>query len=172
VKLVARSVDKLAKVAEEVRALNPAIKTETVSLDVSKATPSDFAALFNEKERTSIVVNNAGVMRNQLLLQSDPAALEAMIKTNVHPYVYMTKYALKHFDEQASAHRNLNALVYVSSTAAWVSLTYFSMYAGTKMHNWKLASLVRSYVNQSEDLKGLVKVQSLHPGYVTTNLTG
>jgi len=68
-----------------------------VPLDVSRSTPQDFANLFNEQQRTSIVVNNAGIMKNQKFLETDPALIEAMIKTNVHPYVYMTKYALQHF---------------------------------------------------------------------------
>ena len=94
IRLVARSEDKMAKVCEEARKLNPKIQAEYIPLDVSKASPQDYAALFNERERTSIVVNNAGIMKNQNLLQTDPALLEAMIKTNVHPYVYLTKYAL------------------------------------------------------------------------------
>ena len=36
-------------------------------------------------------------MRNQLLFQQDPAQIEEKIKTDVHPYVYMTRYALQHF---------------------------------------------------------------------------
>ena len=64
IKLVARSVDKMEKVAAEARSSNPAIKTEVVQMDVGKAHPSDYAALFKEGERTSIVVNNAGVMWN------------------------------------------------------------------------------------------------------------
>ena len=93
-----------------------------------------------------------------------------MIKTNVHPYVYMTKYALKHFAEHANGHSHLNAITYVSSTAAWVDLQYFGPYAGTKTHNLVLSKLVRSYMGQCEALKGLVIVQSLHPGGVTSNL--
>ena len=42
-------------------------------------------------------MNNAGIMKNKMFLETDPALLEDMIKTNVHPYVLMTKYALLHF---------------------------------------------------------------------------
>ena len=64
-------------------------------------------------------------MRNQYLFQTDPAHIEAMIKTNVHPYVYMTKYALQHFSQRASEHSHKNAITFVSSTAAWVDLPFF-----------------------------------------------
>ena len=65
VRLAARSTEKMIKVAEKAHELNPAIETEVVTLDVSKAHPKDFAALFNERGRTSIVINNAGIMKNQ-----------------------------------------------------------------------------------------------------------
>ena len=65
-----------------------------VQLDVQKSEPSAYANLFTKDQRTTIVVNNAGIMKNKLLLKIDPALLESMIKTNVHPYVYMSKYAL------------------------------------------------------------------------------
>ena len=63
-------------------------------LDVSTATPTDYANLFSEKEHTTIVINNAGIMKNKHFLKTDPALIEATIKTNAHPYVYMSKYAI------------------------------------------------------------------------------
>ena len=80
--------------SDEAKALNSAIETQVIKLDVSNAPPSSYASLLNEKERTTIVVNNAGVMWNKPFLQQAPSDLEGMIKTNVHPYTYMTKYAL------------------------------------------------------------------------------
>ena len=67
--ICARSVDKLEGVAAEAKQLNPAIQTKVVRMDVSSASPGDYAALFNENERTSIVVNNAGIMKNKLLFK-------------------------------------------------------------------------------------------------------
>ena len=93
-KLCARSVDKLEAVAAEARKLNPAIKTEVVQLDVMNAAPITYSGLFCESKRTSIVINNAGIMKNRIFFDQDPQLLEDMIKTNVHPYVYMTKYAI------------------------------------------------------------------------------
>ena len=73
IKICARSVDKLEAVATEAKKLNPSIKTEVVQMDVSSAQPSDYAKLFNETERTSIVVNNAGIMKNRLFFKMSPA---------------------------------------------------------------------------------------------------
>ncbi len=49
--------------------------------------------------------------------------MENMIKTNVHPYVYMSKYAMRHFEANKEDHRHKNALIYVSSTAAFIKST-------------------------------------------------
>ena len=170
VRLVARSEDKLAKVAEEAMQLNPNIKADTVKMDLAKANPSDFAQLFDQRGRTSIVINCAGVMHNQKLLQSDPIGLEAMIRVNVHPYVYMTKYALKHFDDKANEHKKRNAIVYISGMACWFGMPYFGVAAGSKAFSYGLSNLTRKYIERSENFKGLVIVQSLHPSYVRTKL--
>ena len=75
-------------------------------------------------------------MKNKLLLKTDPALLEAMIKTNVHPYVYMSKYALQHFSENRDSHSHKNAMLFTSSMAAFVYLPNHATYSGTKTHNY------------------------------------
>ena len=79
--------------------MNPAIKTRLLPLDVSKAEPKEYAQLFNNDQATSIVISNAGIMHNSRFLETDPARIEAMIKTNVHPQIYLTKYAMQHFEK-------------------------------------------------------------------------
>ena len=143
IKIASRSVDKLDKVAAEAREANPDIKTEVVPLDVTKAHPSEYGKLFNEKERVAIVVNNAGIMKNQKLLQMDPNDLERMIKTNVHPYIYMTKYALPHFISNADSQSHRNAMIYVSSSFAYFQAPFVGPYCGTKIHNLFFANMIR-----------------------------
>ena len=46
-RICARSVDKLEKVAEEAKQLNPGCQTQVVKLDVSSASPSEYAGLFS-----------------------------------------------------------------------------------------------------------------------------
>ena len=79
--------------------MNPKCQTQIIRLDVSSASPEEYAQLFKPNEPTRIVVNNAGIMKNKLFLETDPALLELQIKTNVHPYLFMSKYATKHFIE-------------------------------------------------------------------------
>ena len=47
-KICARSVDKLERVAEEAKHINPDIQTEVVRLDVMNAQPSEYSNLFND----------------------------------------------------------------------------------------------------------------------------
>ena len=81
------------------RKINPAIKTRVVPFDISKQAPDEYAKLFNSSKNTSIVISNAGIMKNRKFLETSPETIEAMIKTNFHPQIYLTKYAIKHFIE-------------------------------------------------------------------------
>ena len=45
-----------------------------------------------------------------------------------------------------------------------------SQYSATKTHNYMLSKLVRNYVDKSEGFKSFVRVNSLHPGFVSTNI--
>ena len=96
--------------------------------------------------------------------------VEAQIKTNVHPYVYMTKYALQHFEANAALHTHRNLMVYISSLAALSDLTYFSHYAGTKTFGHRLANAVRSATKRSSVFGDMLQVQSVHPATVVTAL--
>ena len=48
IKICARSVDKLEKVAEEAKRINPDIQAEVVRLDLMNSKPCDYANLFND----------------------------------------------------------------------------------------------------------------------------
>jgi short-subunit dehydrogenase len=89
-----------------------------------------------------------------------------MLKTNVHPYVYMTKYALQHFENQSQFHKHKNAMIYLSSGVSEVAVPYFGPYSGTKMHNDRLASTVGKLCRKSTAFGDLVDIQSVHPGGV------
>lgn len=89
-------------------------------------------------------MNNAGVMKNRYFLETDPAHLEAMIKTNVAPYVLLTKYAMRHFMEKSDSHLYKNALTYTSSMAACINFPNMAAYSGTKTFNAVFAQMVQA----------------------------
>ena len=109
-------------------------------------------------------------MKNKLFLSIDPALLESMIKTNVHPYVYMAKYATRHFLELKDVTEHKFAMTFTSSLAAMVWMPNFAAYAGTKAHNYMLAKMLNQALFKSEKTRNLVDLQSLHPAGVSTNL--
>lgn len=66
-----------------------------------------------------------------------------MIKTNVTPYVLLTKYAVRHFLAQSETHLHKNALMYTSSMAACVSFPNMAAYSGTKTFDAVFAKMVQ-----------------------------
>lgn len=100
----------------------------------------------------------------------DPAQLESMIKTNVHPYVYMTKPALNHFRATRDQHMQKNAMIYVSSSVVYMNGALFGPYTGTKTHNLVFANQVRNMCFKNANFNGLMSVQTVHPLGVTTGL--
>ena len=95
-----------------------------------------------------------------------------MIKINVHPYVYMTKYALLHFMANADSHSHQNALLYTSSMAAYTWMPASAVYSATKAHNLALANMVAFFCKKNEKTRDLIDFQTLNPAGVSTNLNG
>ena len=138
--------------------INPDIQTEVVRLDVMNAKPSEYSNLFNDVQPTSIVINNAGIMKNRFFLKTDPALLEAMIKTNCHPFIYMAKYATLHFQGNKDKHLHQNAMLFTSSMAAHASMANMACYAGTKVHNMVFAKCYAAAMKRSYTTGDLIQV--------------
>ena len=168
--LVSRSKEKLDKVDAQVRKINPLIKTRVIPFDVSKASPSGYAQLFNKDEQTSIIISNAGIMKNAQFFDTKPATIEAMIKTNFHPHFFLTKYAMNHFSSTNDDFTFKRALVYVSSCVSCMTLPTAATYSGTKTAIAVYCKLASDYCNKSKNWKSTVDFQSVHPGTTTTAL--
>jgi short-subunit dehydrogenase len=57
------------------------------------------------------VINNAGIIDREKFFDVPLAKIEALIKTNVHPYVLLAKYATMHFRQHKDEHKHKDALV-------------------------------------------------------------
>ena len=86
----------MEKVAAAAREANPQIETKIIPLDLQKASSSDYANLMLGGQH-SIVINNAGVIDRIKFFEEPLENIQALIKTNVHPYVLLAKYAALHF---------------------------------------------------------------------------
>ena len=102
------------------------------------------------------MVSNAGVMYNKMFLDTEPALLEAMIKTNVHPQLYLSKYALQHFETTHQDYKFKKAIVYISSCIALFDMTTTAAYGGTKVSNRVFNDVMTRVANRSTIFKPLV----------------
>ena len=59
----------------------------------------------------SIVISNAGVITRNNFFDEPLEKIETLIKTNVHPYVLLAKYATMHFKQHKDEHRHKTALI-------------------------------------------------------------
>lgn len=64
-----------------------------------------------ESGQHSIVISNAGVIDRVNFFEEPLENINALIKTNVHPYVLLAKYAALHFREKKDSHSHKNALI-------------------------------------------------------------
>lgn len=79
-------------------------------MDLQTATSEDYVRLM-EAGQHSIVINNAGVIDRIKFFEEPLENIQALIKTNVHPYVLLAKYAALHFRANKDSHSHKNALI-------------------------------------------------------------
>jgi short-subunit dehydrogenase len=125
----------------DMTAANPNVKSRIVPLDLKQAKTEDYAHLLDAGKHT-IVVNNAGIIDRQKFFEVPLEKIEDLIKTNVHPYVLLSKYATLHFREHKDSHYHKNALIHVSSIVADTVIPFhftYSTYGATKAFNLAFA---------------------------------
>ena len=149
-------------VLDEVVAANPAIRSMT--LDIADA--ADVKRFAEEMRRDfpalNVVIQNAGVMKNEDLLEDGPAVAEETIAINLLGPIRLTAALMPQLKAQESA-----ALVTVTSGIAFVPFAVTPAYGATKagLHSW-----TQSLRFQAEGT-GL-EVIELAPPYTQTTLQG
>jgi uncharacterized oxidoreductase len=141
---------------------NPGMKSITLNMDDQ----ADIRAVVRELERDhpalNVLINNAGVMRAENLLdqQDDLADAEAIVTTNLLGPIRLTAALLPHLRKQA-----YSAVMNVSSGLAFVPLAMTPTYCATKA---ALHSYTQSLRYQLKG--GTTEVLELIPPYVQTDL--
>lgn len=152
------------KTLEETTAANPGMKSLTV--DMTDATSiRDFAAtLAEEYPSLNVLINNAGIMRPENLLDSKPdtADAEATILTNLLGPIRLTSALLPLLRTQPHS-----TVINVSSGLAFIPLTATPTYSATKA---AVHSYTESLRHQLKDTS--VEILELAPPYVQTHLMG
>lgn len=147
---------------EAVRAANPGMKS--AALDITNPESIKRLAENMEREfpRLNVVIQNAGIMRTEVLPSGSVADAEAMVATNLLGPIRLTAALLPALKEQPDA-----AIMTVSSGMAFLPWAMTPTYSATKA---AIHSYTQSLRLQLRDAS--VQVLELIPPYVQTELLG
>ncbi|MGB8031961.1 MAG: SDR family oxidoreductase [Terracidiphilus sp.] len=147
---------------DETTAANPGMKSLTVDLQDPASIRAFAAQVIAEFPSLSILINNAGIMRSENLLDQQPdlADAEAIVATNLLGPIRLTAALLPHLQKQPRA-----AIINVSSGLAFLPMAHTPTYCATKaaLHSYTLS--LRAQLRNTR-----IDVIELIPPYVATHL--
>ncbi len=153
------------KSLEEVTAANPGMKSLTLDVADAQALKTFAARVIADFPKLNVLVNNAGIMRNENLLENSDnqvADAEATITTNLLGPIRLTAALLPHLCQQPEA-----AIVNVTSGLAYVPLAMTPTYSATKAAIHAYTESLRYQLTGTR-----IEVKELIPPYVATKLMG
>jgi uncharacterized oxidoreductase len=147
---------------DETTAANPGMKSLRLDLEDAAAIRGFVAGAVAEFPALNVLINNAGIMRAEKLLEQQPdlADAEAIVATNLLGPIRLTAALLPHLQKQPRA-----AIMNVSSGLAFLPLALTPTYCATKaaIHSYTLS------LRYQLRFTG-IEVLELVPPYVQTNL--
>jgi hypothetical protein len=161
--LVARRQERLEELRNELTKLNPALKIHIRGTDLSdERTVIDLCGwLESEKLSIDLLINNAGLGDVGPFATSELQRVKEMLAVNVTALTLLTRSLLP-----GMIARKRGAILNVSSTAGFLPIAGFAVYAATKAYVTSFSEAIRA------ELRGTgVTVTSLCPGPVYTEFT-
>lgn len=150
------------KTLDEVTAANPGMQSLALDVEQPGAIRSFAAEVVERFPALNVLINNAGIMRAEKLLEQpeDLADAEAIVATNLLGPIRLTAALLPHLKKQAGA-----TVINVSSGLAFVPLAMTPTYCATK-------AAIHSYTQSLRwQLTGSgIEVIEIAPPYVQTDL--
>lgn len=149
------------EVVEEIKAKG--VNAKAMKFDVSDKVQVEaaIAEILAEFGRIDVLVNNAGITRDNLIIRMDDAAWEAVINTNLNSVFYVTKPVVKAMMKQRSgAVINMASVCGVYGNAGQTN--YSAAKAGVIGFTKALAKEVAS--------RGIT-VNAVAPGFIETDMT-
>ncbi len=147
---------------DETTAANPGMKSIILDIENPEAIQAFAAVAAAEFPSLNVLVNNAGIMRRENLLNQQPdlADAEAIVTTNLLGPIRMTAALLPLLQKQASS-----TIINVSSGLAFLPLVLTPTYCATKaaIHSYSLSLRYQLRATTTEVLE-------LIPPYVATDL--
>ncbi len=128
--LIARSVDRLEAVANEIRSMPGAGAVETISADLTRAGACDeiyrkAAGLGN----IDVLINNAGVGEYGVFAEQDAGAVEQLLQLNINALTRLTRLVLP-----SMIARRSGRVVNIASMAGFQPFPYMTVYAASKAY--------------------------------------
>jgi uncharacterized oxidoreductase len=146
---------------EETTAANPGMKSLALDIEDPAAIRAFAAQVAAEFPALNVLINNAGIMRAEdLLEQKDLTDAEAIVTTNLLGPIRLTAALLPHLQKQSRA-----AIVNVSSGLAFVPLALTPTYCATKAAIHSYTESLRYQLRATP-----IEVIELIPPYVATHL--
>ena len=147
---------------EETIAANPGMKSLPLDIESPAAIRAFAARLTEDFPSLNVLINNAGIMRAEKLLdrQPDLTDAEAMVTTNLLGPIRLTAALLPHLQMQPHA-----TIVNVSSGLAFVPLVFTPTYCATKAAIHSYTQSLRYQLRATH-----IEVLELIPPYVATDL--
>jgi uncharacterized oxidoreductase len=145
---------------EAAAAANPGMKWLTVDMQNAEAIRQFATQVTAEFPTLNVVINNAGIMRSERLIEADRTHAEAIVATNLLGPIWLTAALLPHLANQPMA-----TLINVSSGLAFLPLAQTPTYCATKaaMHSYTMS--LRYQLRNTR-----IEVLELAPPYVQTDL--
>ena len=151
------------QVLDDTVAANPGMASAILNIEDAATIRSFAQKLTADFPALNVVINNAGIMRPENILQStDTADAEAMVTTNLLGPIRLTAALLPHLRKQPHA-----TIMTVSSGLGFIPLALTPTYCATKAAIHSYTEALRYQLKSTN-----VEVIELVPPYVQTELMG
>ena len=159
--LVARRRDRLEALRGELTASNPALSVDIRETDLSSLEQTMQLGQSIANEEVDLLINNAGLGDLGSFAEADPLRVNQQLQVNVLALTALTRAVLPRMIA-----RKHGAILNVSSSAGFLPLPGFAVYAATKAYVTSFSEAIRA------ETRGCgISVTTLCPGPVETEFT-
>jgi short-subunit dehydrogenase len=161
--LVARRLDRLEELRDELTKKNPNLNVHCRAVDLSQPNEVEELCAWLERERIAIdfLINNAGLGDRGTFVTGEPERLHQMLAVNIVALTMLTRALLP-----AMIEKKRGAILNVSSSAGFLPIRKMAVYAASKSYVTSFSDGIRGEVRK----QGIV-VSALCPGPVDTEFS-
>jgi 3-oxoacyl-[acyl-carrier protein] reductase len=158
---VSRTETNSAKVADEIRALGRKAWPHAVDVSDPAAVTAFCESMLKETGRVDVLVNNAGVTRDGLLMRMSEEDWDTVLNTNLRGAFVMTKALTRTFAKQRGGR-----IINIASVIGLIGNAGQANYAASK------AGLIGFTKSVAKELGGRgVTANAIAPGFIETDMT-